>query len=79
VYAIAVLLIFQVISTTRTFPAYMKRYLDGRGVKDCWFVYFGEEVIDFSYYGIPCKPLPTPMRCGRENLPRRRRRLMVRC
>jgi hypothetical protein len=19
-----------------------KRYLDGRGVKDCWFVYFGE-------------------------------------
>lgn len=38
----------------------MKRYLDGCGVKDCWFVYFGEEVIDFSYYGIPCKPLPTP-------------------
>jgi hypothetical protein len=35
VYAIAVFLIFQVISTTRTFPAYMKRYLDGRGVKDC--------------------------------------------
>jgi hypothetical protein len=35
VYAIAVLLIFQLISTTRTFPAYMKRYLDGRGVKDC--------------------------------------------
>lgn len=90
-YAIAVLLIFQVISTTRTFPAYMayanelwggpaqtyryltdsnvdwaqqlkatKRYLDGRGVKDCWFVYFGEGVIDYSYYGIPCKPLPTP-------------------
>ena len=59
-YAIAVLLIFQLISTTRTFPAYMKRYLDGRGVKDCWFVYFGEEVIDFSYYGIPRKPLPTP-------------------
>jgi tetratricopeptide (TPR) repeat protein len=90
-YAIAVLLIFQAVSTTRTFPAYMayanelwggptqtykyltdsnvdwaqqlkatKRYLDGRGVKDCWFVYFGEGVIDYSYYGIPCKPLPTP-------------------
>ncbi len=37
-----------------------KRYLDARGVKDCWFVYFGEGVIDYSYYGIPCKPLPTP-------------------
>jgi 4-amino-4-deoxy-L-arabinose transferase-like glycosyltransferase len=36
-----------------------KRYLDKRGVKDCWFVYFGEGVIDTSYYGIPCKPLPT--------------------
>jgi hypothetical protein len=29
-------------------------------VKHCWFVYFGEGVIDYSYYGIPCKPLPTP-------------------
>jgi len=28
-------------------------------VKDCWFVYFGEGVADFKYYGIPCKPLPT--------------------
>jgi 4-amino-4-deoxy-L-arabinose transferase-like glycosyltransferase len=37
-----------------------KRYLDRRGVKNCWFVYFGEGVIDYSYYGIPCKPLPTP-------------------
>jgi hypothetical protein len=76
VYAIAVLLIFQVISTTRTFPAYMKRYLDGRGVKDCWFVYFGEGVIDYSYYGFPASRSQLPMRCGRENLPRRRRRLM---
>jgi Dolichyl-phosphate-mannose-protein mannosyltransferase len=90
-YAIVVLLIFQAVSTTRTFPAYMayanelwggptqtykyltdsnvdwaqqlkatKRYLDDRGVKNCWFVYFGEGVIDYSYYGIPCKPLPTP-------------------
>jgi hypothetical protein len=37
----------------------VKRYLDQRGIKDCWFVYFGEGVIDASYYGIPCKPLPT--------------------
>ncbi|HYL83709.1 MAG TPA: tetratricopeptide repeat protein [Candidatus Angelobacter sp.] len=36
-----------------------KKYLDSRGVKECWFAYFGEGVIDTSYYGIPCKPLPT--------------------
>ena len=36
-----------------------KQYLDSRGVEDCWFVYFGEGVIDTRYYGIPCKPLPT--------------------
>ena len=37
-----------------------KTYLDARGIKNCWFVYFGEGVIDTSYYGIPCKALPTP-------------------
>ena len=37
----------------------VKKYLDARGVKDCWFIYFGEGVIDTKYYGIPCKPLPT--------------------
>jgi 4-amino-4-deoxy-L-arabinose transferase-like glycosyltransferase len=36
-----------------------KQYLDQRGVKDCWFVYFAEGVVEPSYYGIPCKPLPT--------------------
>lgn len=36
-----------------------KKYLDARGVKNCWFVYFAEGVVDTSYYGIPCKPLPT--------------------
>lgn len=36
-----------------------KRYLDSRGVKDCWFVYFAEGVAEPRYYGIPCKPLPT--------------------
>ncbi|HEX5873226.1 MAG TPA: tetratricopeptide repeat protein, partial [Pyrinomonadaceae bacterium] len=33
--------------------------LDQRGVKDCWFVYFAAGVAEPSYYGIPCKPLPT--------------------
>jgi 4-amino-4-deoxy-L-arabinose transferase-like glycosyltransferase len=37
----------------------VKRYLDQRGVKDCWFLYFGHGLIDYTYYGIPCKPLPT--------------------
>lgn len=37
----------------------VKKYLNDRGVKDCWFAYFGEPYIHFSAYGIPCKPLPT--------------------
>lgn len=37
----------------------VKRYLDGRGVKDCWFAYHGQGPLDYRYYGIPCKPLPT--------------------
>jgi 4-amino-4-deoxy-L-arabinose transferase-like glycosyltransferase len=36
----------------------VKRYLDGRGVKDCWFAYSGQGPLDYRYYGIPCKPLP---------------------
>ena len=36
-----------------------RQYLDKRGVKDCWFVYFAAGVADPSYYGIRCKPLPT--------------------
>jgi hypothetical protein len=36
-----------------------KQYLDQRGVKDCWFAYFGQTVIKPSAYGIPCKPMPT--------------------
>ena len=36
------------------------RYLRERGVKDCWFSYFAEGVVPYQYYGIPCKPLPTP-------------------
>jgi 4-amino-4-deoxy-L-arabinose transferase-like glycosyltransferase len=37
----------------------VKQYLDARGVKHCWFLYFAEGVAEPSYYGIPCKPLPT--------------------
>ncbi len=36
----------------------MKRYIDQRQIKDCWFAYFGSVVADAAYYGIPCKPLP---------------------
>ncbi|HKN17100.1 MAG TPA: phospholipid carrier-dependent glycosyltransferase [Candidatus Sulfotelmatobacter sp.] len=89
-YLVVALLVFQIISTSRTYPAYIayanelwggpshayrllsdsnsdwgqqlkdvKRYLDQRGVKDCWFIYFAEGVVDATYYRIPCKPLPT--------------------
>jgi 4-amino-4-deoxy-L-arabinose transferase-like glycosyltransferase len=89
-YVIVALLLFQAVSTLRSYPAYLayanelwggpsqsykllsdsntdwgqqlkgtKRYLDQHGVKDCWFVYFAEGVVDAHYYGIPCKPLPT--------------------
>ncbi|WP_433967176.1 glycosyltransferase family 39 protein [Tunturiibacter gelidiferens] len=37
----------------------VKLYLDQRGIKNCWFAYFGEGVAEYSYYGIPCKPLIT--------------------
>jgi hypothetical protein len=37
----------------------MKQYIDERHIQDCWFAYFGSLIIDVSYYGIPCKPLPT--------------------
>jgi hypothetical protein len=90
IFVILALLIFQAISTWRSYPAYLayanelwggpprvhellsdsnsdwgqqlkdvKHYLDRQNIKDCWFIYFGEGVIDASYYGIPCKPLPT--------------------
>ena len=37
----------------------VKQYLDQRGAQECWFLYFAEGVAEPSYYGIPCKPLPT--------------------
>jgi Dolichyl-phosphate-mannose-protein mannosyltransferase len=90
VFPVFALLIFQAISTSHSYPAYLayanelwggpprvhellsdsnsdwgqqlkdvKHYLDQRNIKDCWFIYFAEGVVDASYYGIPCKPLPT--------------------
>jgi 4-amino-4-deoxy-L-arabinose transferase-like glycosyltransferase len=89
-YAVLLLLLFQAISVTRTFPNYIgyaneafggpknvwryvsdssadwaqqlhavKRYTDARNIQRCWFVYFGTGVIDYDYYKIPCKLLPT--------------------
>ena len=89
-YVVALLLLWNVISSTRTFPVYLayanelwggpsqtykylsdsnadwgqqlwatKKYLDGRHVKNCWFAYFAEVVVDPTYYGVTCKPLTT--------------------
>lgn len=35
-----------------------RQYLDKRGIKDCWFLYFAGGVADINSYGIPCKLLP---------------------
>ena len=35
-----------------------QKYLDARGIKDCWFVYFAAGVTDTESYGVPCKLLP---------------------
>lgn len=35
-----------------------KKYLDAHGVKQCWFAFFAQTVVEPSAYGIPCKPLP---------------------
>src|SRR5262249_21995589 len=37
----------------------IKKYLDSRGIKECYFAYFGQVAADPDYYGIPCKPLTT--------------------
>lgn len=37
----------------------VKKYLDQRGTKECWFAYFVATAIRPSDYGIPCKLLPT--------------------
>jgi 4-amino-4-deoxy-L-arabinose transferase-like glycosyltransferase len=37
----------------------VRRYLDARGIKNCWFAYFNQAVMDYRSYGIPCTPLLT--------------------
>jgi hypothetical protein len=37
----------------------VKRYVDERGIEQCWFAYTVEPAIPFRAYGIPCKTLPT--------------------
>jgi tetratricopeptide (TPR) repeat protein len=37
----------------------VKRYLDARGVKNCWFAYFNQSPVDPASYGVPCTPLYT--------------------
>jgi hypothetical protein len=90
IYVIVALLVFQAVSTSRAYPAYIayanelwggpphvhellsdsnsdwgqqlkdvRRYLDQHNIKDCWFIYFAEGVVDASYYKIPCRQLPT--------------------
>jgi hypothetical protein len=87
---VAALILFQAITTTRLFPAYMaytnelwggpsqtykylsdsnvdwgqqlksaKAYLERKGIKECWFIYFAEGPVHMKDYGIPCKPLVT--------------------
>jgi Dolichyl-phosphate-mannose-protein mannosyltransferase len=41
-----------------------KQYLDERGIKDCWMVYFADGAIEPRDYGIPCKRLPTVTTLG---------------
>jgi Dolichyl-phosphate-mannose-protein mannosyltransferase len=47
----------------------VKKYLDDRGIKDCWFVYFANGAVDATSYGIPCKMLPTVESLWWLNLP----------
>jgi len=37
----------------------MKQYIGERHIQNCWFAYFSSLIVNVSYYGIPCKPLPT--------------------
>jgi hypothetical protein len=37
----------------------VKRYVDQRGIRECWIAYFGQGPLDYRSYGIPCKPLLT--------------------
>lgn len=46
-----------------------KLYLDEHNIKDCWFAYFVDGVVDLDYYGIHCKRLPTTEGLWWLNLP----------
>lgn len=37
----------------------VKAYLDKNGIKECWFGYFVQPLVDYHDYGIPCHELPT--------------------
>jgi hypothetical protein len=37
----------------------VKRYIDARGIRDCWIAYFAQGPLDYRDYGISCKPLVT--------------------
>jgi hypothetical protein len=37
----------------------VKAYVDKNGIKDCWFGYFVQPLVDYHDYGIPCHELPT--------------------
>jgi 4-amino-4-deoxy-L-arabinose transferase-like glycosyltransferase len=49
----------------------VKKYLDERGIQDCWFAYSASLAADPGYYQIPCKPLPQRLGAPLENLPPR--------
>jgi tetratricopeptide (TPR) repeat protein len=99
-YAIAALLLWQIVASVHVAPAYMaygnelwggpasvhkylgdanddwgqqlksaKKYLDSRGIKDCWIAYFVDGVVDPAHYGIPCKRLPTAVNSSWLDLP----------
>jgi 4-amino-4-deoxy-L-arabinose transferase-like glycosyltransferase len=39
-----------------------KKFLDERGIRDCWFDYLGRGIVaDPGYYGISCRPLQEPI------------------
>jgi len=37
----------------------VRRYVDARAIKNCWFAYFNQAMMDFRSFGIPCTPLLT--------------------
>ena len=37
----------------------VKKYLDSRQVRNCWFAYFSAVVVEPTYYGVNCRPLTT--------------------